>query len=262
MNILILFSLFTLILSAPANVLVVTKTRVQTVVVGNNGPETHLIVPTSATSSTLEPLTTTITKTLTRTHTQDGETKVDEAEVKQTLTQTSSTLETAVTTNPDVLEKIVSFQPATSESPETSATITSTTSTTPIKSSATSTTPTSSPTSTTSSDSSETGSSGEQKGEGTYYSTGLGACGVTNQDTDYIVAISHELFDETNTGNPNNNPVCGKKIKANYQGKSVEVKVTDRCEGCAYGDLDFSPSAFTQLADKSLGRIDITWDWM
>jgi hypothetical protein len=39
------------------------------------------------------------------------------------------------------------------------------------------------------------------------------------------------------------------------QGKTVDVKLTDRCEGCAYGDLDFSPHAFNQLADPSEGRI-------
>lgn len=104
-------------------------------------------------------------------------------------------------------------------------------------------------------------SSGEFSGDGTYYSTGLGACGITNVDTDYIVAISHELFDQTSTGNPNTNPVCGRKITAFFEGKSVEVTVTDRCEGCALHDLDFSPSAFSQIADQALGRIKITWNW-
>lgn len=81
--------------------------------------------------------------------------------------------------------------------------------------------------------------------------------------------------------NPNDNPVCNKKITAtctclisrsrnhiNFlillldQGKSVEITVTDRCTGCAETDLDFSPSAFTQLADESVGRISgMTWVW-
>lgn len=46
------------------------------------------------------------------------------------------------------------------------------------------------------------------------------------------------------------------------QGKSVEVTVTDRCTGCAETDLDFSPSAFDQLADETVGRISgMTWVW-
>lgn len=105
-------------------------------------------------------------------------------------------------------------------------------------------------------------SSGTHSGQGTYYSTGLGSCGITSVDTDYIVAISHELYDENaKDANPNHNPLCGKKITAFYEGNHVEVTVVDRCEGCKYNDLDFSPSAFSQLANQDLGRIDITWNW-
>ena len=31
---------------------------------------------------------------------------------------------------------------------------------------------------------------------GTYYATGLGSCGITNSDTDKIVAVSHLLYDQ------------------------------------------------------------------
>ncbi|EIM92959.1 uncharacterized protein STEHIDRAFT_46059 [Stereum hirsutum FP-91666 SS1] len=100
---------------------------------------------------------------------------------------------------------------------------------------------------------------------GTYYATGLGSCGITNTDTDYIAAVSYLLFDSYpgyDGTNPNNNPVCNKKITATYQGKSVDITVTDRCTGCALTDLDFSPSAFDQLADESVGRISgMTWVW-
>ncbi|KAF8912737.1 RlpA-like double-psi beta-barrel-protein domain-containing protein-containing protein [Gymnopilus junonius] len=105
---------------------------------------------------------------------------------------------------------------------------------------------------------------GPQTGEGTFYATGLGACGITNTDTDHIAAVSHLLFDQfPGSGvNPNLNPVCGKKITATYQGKSVTITVTDRCTGCALTDLDFSPSAFDQLASESVGRLfGMTWVW-
>ncbi|KAI0330553.1 hypothetical protein GY45DRAFT_1323494 [Cubamyces sp. BRFM 1775] len=108
--------------------------------------------------------------------------------------------------------------------------------------------------------------SGTQSGDGTYYATGLGACGITNHDSDYIAAVSHLLFDNYpgyDGANPNNNPVCNRKIKATYQGKSVTITVTDRCTGCAVTDLDFSPSAFSQLADFAVGRLhDMTWVWV
>ncbi|GLB36225.1 putative lytic transglycolase [Lyophyllum shimeji] len=107
---------------------------------------------------------------------------------------------------------------------------------------------------------------GIQSGQGTFYSTGLGACGIVNSDTDYIAAVSHLLFDAVpgyNGQDPNSNPICGRKVRVSFEGKSVVVAVTDRCEGCALTDLDFSPSAFNQLADFARGRIGpISWVWL
>lgn len=103
--------------------------------------------------------------------------------------------------------------------------------------------------------------SGSNSGDGTYYDTGLGACGITSSDSDFIVAISHERFDAVNTGNPNNNPLCGKKITAYRGDKSVEVTVVDRCPGCDKNSLDFSPAAYDVLGTEAEGRIPITWDF-
>ncbi|TRM69955.1 RlpA-like double-psi beta-barrel-protein domain-containing protein-containing protein, partial [Schizophyllum amplum] len=92
----------------------------------------------------------------------------------------------------------------------------------------------------------------------TYYAAGLGACGITNTDTDMIAAISAAYFDSYPgaTNNPNENPICGKQIRATYGTASVVVAITDRCAGCAgQYDIDFTPSAFTQIADESLGRV-------
>ncbi|EKM53476.1 uncharacterized protein PHACADRAFT_259886 [Phanerochaete carnosa HHB-10118-sp] len=107
--------------------------------------------------------------------------------------------------------------------------------------------------------------SGEHSGDGTYYATGLGACGIWNNDDDHIVAVGHDLFDNypgyTGT-NPNANPICNKKLTANYNGKSVTVTVVDRCVGCGPWDLDFSPAAFTKLAPESVGRLEsVEWSF-
>jgi len=118
-------------------------------------------------------------------------------------------------------------------------------------------------------------------GQGTYFSPGyvilclwdcadfsLGACGDTNTDEDFICALGHSLFDSIpNGGNPNNSPLCGRKIQAYYGtpylltllipilgSNTVTVTAVDRCEACQEYDLDFSPAAFDQLADESLGR--------
>jgi hypothetical protein len=106
---------------------------------------------------------------------------------------------------------------------------------------------------------------GVQTGQGTFYDTGLGACGIVNNDGDYIAAASHLLFDNYpgyNHVNPNTNPICGRRVTVHYQGHTINVAITDRCEACQVTDLDFSPTAFSQLADFGAGRISgMTWTW-
>ncbi|KDQ18136.1 hypothetical protein BOTBODRAFT_29471 [Botryobasidium botryosum FD-172 SS1] len=102
-------------------------------------------------------------------------------------------------------------------------------------------------------------------GEATYYGPGLGACGKNNSGAEYVVAVSKQMFDTWpgHTANPNANPICGRRIKANYGGKSVVVTVEDRCPACAYNDLDLSPSAFQALAPLAVGRLrGMTWDFV
>ncbi|ORY11356.1 hypothetical protein BCR34DRAFT_328020 [Clohesyomyces aquaticus] len=72
-------------------------------------------------------------------------------------------------------------------------------------------------------------------GDLTYYAPALGACGITSNDNSAICAISHYTFDAAQTGtDPNQNPLCGKKIRAQRvkDGRSVSVDLTvvDRCE--------------------------------
>lgn len=102
-------------------------------------------------------------------------------------------------------------------------------------------------------------------GDATYYDVGLGACGEWNVSSDPIVAVSHTLFDTYpgyDGANPNNNPICGKKLTATYKGKSVTVTVRDRCVGCAPDDIDLSISAFEKLAPKAVGRMhDVKWSF-
>ncbi|KAJ3769730.1 RlpA-like double-psi beta-barrel-protein domain-containing protein-containing protein [Lentinula raphanica] len=104
-------------------------------------------------------------------------------------------------------------------------------------------------------------------GDGTFYDPGLGACGITNVATDMIAAIGEDFFDQyaihmgVTSGNPNENPICNKRVIATYQGKSITVAITDRCGGCTNPySLDFTETAFSQLADPSVGRITgVTW---
>jgi len=76
-----------------------------------------------------------------------------------------------------------------------------------------------------------------------------------------VVAVSHSKYDaKAKSQNPNENPFCGKKVKVTYEGKSIEVKVVDRCPGCSENDLDLSPSAFKKLAPLGKGRLkQVKW---
>lgn len=174
------------------------------------------------------------------------------AAIDATTAATTSTPETAATTStPETAA-------ATTSTPVTTASATSAAAGNSIATASPSTNDLATSTSSTAAAS----ATGDYSGQGTYYTPGVGACGDTSVDTDYICALSYELFDQyTPNGNPNENTLCGKKITALYGGKTVDVTVVDRCTGCSYYDLDFSPTAFDQLADSLLGRIDITWDW-
>ncbi|GLB36782.1 putative lytic transglycolase [Lyophyllum shimeji] len=94
-------------------------------------------------------------------------------------------------------------------------------------------------------------------GDLTFFTPGLGACGLTNSDADMIAAVSVEFYNTFPgaTANPNLNPICGKMATVNYGGKTIRVAITDKCYACALYDLDLSPTAFNMLADPSIGRL-------
>ncbi|KAJ6583739.1 hypothetical protein B0H10DRAFT_2039833 [Mycena sp. CBHHK59/15] len=49
-----------------------------------------------------------------------------------------------------------------------------------------------------------------------------------------------------------------------HGGKSIQVQIVDRCASCEENDIDLTPTAFAALADVSLGRTNVTWqfdDW-
>ncbi|KAF9259957.1 hypothetical protein L218DRAFT_947186 [Marasmius fiardii PR-910] len=93
-------------------------------------------------------------------------------------------------------------------------------------------------------------------GVATWYNTGLGACGETSYDHELIAAVAVPVFDNYPgyaRGNPNNNPICGRRAKVTWGGKSVNVKIQDVCPGCGDQGIDLSPAAFMQLASLDEG---------
>ncbi|KAI0056737.1 loosenin [Artomyces pyxidatus] len=100
-------------------------------------------------------------------------------------------------------------------------------------------------------------------GTASFFAPSLGACGLTSTSTDLIVAVAAQVFDTfpgADPANPNLNPICGKRITAHSNGKTVKATIVDRCVACmGPDDLDFSPAAFSVLASVDLGRVPVTW---
>ncbi|ORY99934.1 RlpA-like double-psi beta-barrel-protein domain-containing protein-containing protein [Syncephalastrum racemosum] len=96
-------------------------------------------------------------------------------------------------------------------------------------------------------------------GDGTFYTVGLGSCGTDDSDHDMVAALNAPQMGSS--GNPNNNPNCGKKAKVKGPKGTVTVKIVDTCPPCKKGGLDLSPAAFGKIADYAQGRVPITWSW-
>jgi hypothetical protein len=99
-------------------------------------------------------------------------------------------------------------------------------------------------------------------GHATFYDTGMGACGIVNADSDPIVAVSRDVFEQYNpaSGNPNHNSLCGRRIEISWNGKATHAFAMDECPGCEPTSLDLSPTLFAKLDDKDKGVLpNIQW---
>ncbi|KAA1470599.1 hypothetical protein DENSPDRAFT_879826 [Dentipellis sp. KUC8613] len=90
-------------------------------------------------------------------------------------------------------------------------------------------------------------------GRGTYYAVGLGACGVTNNDNQAIVAL--------NTADYAGGAHCGQTISITANGKTHSAQVMDLCPGCAPGGIDMSPSLFESFASLDVGVLQVQWSF-
>ncbi|EGN95476.1 hypothetical protein SERLA73DRAFT_76576 [Serpula lacrymans var. lacrymans S7.3] len=85
----------------------------------------------------------------------------------------------------------------------------------------------------------------------TFFADGLGACGITNSPSDFIVALNSEQY--------GNGEYCFQMITITYNGITNQAQITDECPGCPYGGLDFSQGLFQAFADISQGVLYGTW---
>lgn len=93
-----------------------------------------------------------------------------------------------------------------------------------------------------------------RQGEGTYYveATGDGSCMFGPSPDDMMIAA-------LNTPDWSNAASCGGFAEVTGPRGSVTVRIVDRCPECKSGDLDFSPQAFDRIAERSAGRVPISW---
>jgi len=85
----------------------------------------------------------------------------------------------------------------------------------------------------------------------TYYAAGLGACGIVNIASDFIVALNAAQFD--------GGAHCFQTITITVNGKSTQAQITDECMGCRYGGLDFTSGLFNFFGPESLGVLSGSW---
>ncbi|KAF3936847.1 hypothetical protein ABW19_dt0205014 [Dactylella cylindrospora] len=111
----------------------------------------------------------------------------------------------------------------------------------------------------------DSGTSGKDLfyGEGTYYDCGIGSCGNTNSNEDYIAALSKLRMLKVEGPNPNLNPLCGQKIRvySDMAPDGVVFTVQDKCPGCPNeNDVDMCRGPFLRLlGTEEQGRIKIWW---
>ncbi|HEX7667168.1 MAG TPA: expansin EXLX1 family cellulose-binding protein [Polyangiaceae bacterium] len=93
-----------------------------------------------------------------------------------------------------------------------------------------------------------------ESGVATYYDAdGSGNCSFDPSPNDLDVAA----MDAPEYANSD---VCGECVAVTGPKGSVTVRIVDQCPECEAGHLDLSESAFEKIADKSAGRVPITWN--
>ncbi|KAF7343611.1 hypothetical protein MSAN_01981600 [Mycena sanguinolenta] len=89
-----------------------------------------------------------------------------------------------------------------------------------------------------------------------YPDGGFGACGKVLQNSDFIVALGPDTWDD--------GAHCGQTIDVQYQGNTVQVAVEDFCPGCPGADgIDLSVGAIAALDPNYYndGEISVVWSF-
>ncbi len=97
-------------------------------------------------------------------------------------------------------------------------------------------------------------------GEGTFYG---GVAGSAGGNCGLPVPADDFLHCALNTIDYNGSQACGACVEVEgTKGKSIVLKVVDRCPECKEGDVDLHQDAFALIDDPISGRIPITWKYV
>ncbi|KAH7339091.1 RlpA-like double-psi beta-barrel-protein domain-containing protein-containing protein [Rhizoctonia solani] len=88
-----------------------------------------------------------------------------------------------------------------------------------------------------------------RSGDATYFDAGLGACGGTNGNWEYVVALNVPQW--------NGGANCWRGITIQAYGKQINAAIVDQCPGCGYGSLDLTPSLFQAFTSLDVGRVPV-----
>jgi expansin (peptidoglycan-binding protein) len=95
----------------------------------------------------------------------------------------------------------------------------------------------------------------DHTGDGTYYAAdGSGNCSFDPTGDLMVAAMNHADYAAS--------AACGACVRAEGPSGAVTVRIVDQCPECPEGDIDFSESAFAQIADPALGRVTIQWQYV
>jgi expansin (peptidoglycan-binding protein) len=88
----------------------------------------------------------------------------------------------------------------------------------------------------------------------TRYNDGLGACGWTSKDSDFVVALNSAQY--------GSGQYCGRRIEIHANGKSAIAEIVDECPGCSADGLDLSNGLFRHFAHTEDGVITGSWNFV
>jgi expansin (peptidoglycan-binding protein) len=97
----------------------------------------------------------------------------------------------------------------------------------------------------------------QRSGQATFYTfaDGSGNCSFDESPDDLMIGAM-------NAADYAASAACGACAALDGPNGSVTVRIVDQCPDCPKGNIDLSPEAFDHIAERSQGRVSITWKYV